>query len=676
MAKLKIIFNGTEYLIKDTKLKDAIAAMHVQLSVLEERPGLYQNGKLVESWDSLVSSGAIVVNDGVVSTGVVLPEGGATLNEYGFYWDFWYEWGAANPLIMFHEDGSCELTGIAAEVLGFTSAPAGTIKYEVGRIDANEVGFTTLTPSSDGTVLNHEYGYEFTVVLGTRPEFIGKLVLSDNGDITAIGESAFQNQLKLTSVVIPDSVTSIGNNAFYQSGLVSVAIGSGVTDIADYAFDYCYNLVEVINHSDLNIVAWGGNDYGCVSQNALEVHDGESKLVVIDGGFVFYPTDDAYCFITYHGKDTELVFPDNCKGKGYIIPSYVFSYYNLNITSIVIPEGVTIGERAFEGCSSLTSATINTNNVGEDVFAACDNLTSITIGDGVTNIGDQAFSGCYRVTSITIPDSVTNIGEYAFSSCGFTSIEIPGSVTTIGKSAFYGCESLTSVTFASGVPSMDTNVFDQCYNITELYITDIADWCENCTGSILSSNNGTIYLNNEPVTELVIPDGVTKIGPAAFYNCSGLTSVAIPDSVTSIDSMAFYGCSSLTSITIPEGVTRIDGYVFQNCTSLASVTIPDSVTSIGGSVFRECSNLTSVNIPSSVTSIGSYTFYGCSGLTSIIIPDSVTNIDRSAFRNCKKLTSMTFEGTIEQWNAITKGSSWNLNAPATEVVCSDGSVTL
>ena len=321
MAKLKIIFNGTEYLIKDTKLKDAIAALHYQLGTLEGRPGLYQNGKLVQSWDSLVSSGAIVVNDGVVSTGVIVPEG-VTLNEYGFYWDFWYKWNA-DPVIMFHEDGSCDLTGIAAEVIGITSAPAGTIKYEVGRIDANEVGFTTLTPSSDGTVLNHEYGYEFTVVLGTTPEFVGELVLSDNGDITTIDNEAFYKQYGLTSIVIPSSVTSIGEAAFYEcTGLTSIEFGEGMTNIGGYAFTYCHGLTEVVIPDSVTSIS---NDafFQCESLKSVEIGSGVTSI----GFQAFY-----YCPLT------SIVFNGTMAQWNAIIKG---SYWNTSnkVTEVICSDG-------------------------------------------------------------------------------------------------------------------------------------------------------------------------------------------------------------------------------------------------------------------------------------------------------------------------------------------------
>ena len=182
-------------------------------------------------------------------------------------------------------------------------------------------------------------------------------------------------------------------------------------------------------------------------------------------------------------------------------------------------------------------------------------------------------------------------------------------------------------------------------------------------------------------TKIVIPSTynnlpVTSIGGSAFYLCSSLTKIVIPDSVTSIGDSAFVGCISLTKIVIGDSVTSIGNYAFVDCSSLTEIVIPDGVTSIGDSAFSDCSNLTKVVIGDSVTSIGYYAFYECSSLTKVVIGDSVTSIGGYAFYGCSSLTSITYNGTVEQWNAIEKDAWWKGNVPATEVVCSDGRVSI
>lgn len=146
--------------------------------------------------------------------------------------------------------------------------------------------------------------------------------------------------------------------------------------------------------------------------------------------------------------------------------------------------------------------------------------------------------------------------------------------------------------------------------------------------------------------------------------------------VTSINYLAFRYCTRLTTITIPDSVTSIRHGAFTGCSSLTSINIPSSVTSIDSAVFHSCSSLTSITIPDSITSIGEYAFAYCTSLTSITIPDSVTSIDSFAFESCTSLTSITYTGTMEQWKAIALGNSWKSKVPATEVICSDGAVSI
>ena len=285
----------------------------------------------------------------------------------------------------------------------------------------------------------------------------------------------------------------------------------------------------------------------------------------------------------------------------------------------------------------------------------------------VTEIKSNAFYECTKLTSVTIPDSVTSIGEHAFSDCtGLTSVTIGNSVTSIGGGAFYGCNGLKSITIPDSVTSTGNWAF---YNTA---------WYNNqpnglvYAGKVAYKYKGTMSSN----TSIVLEEGTLGIADYAFEGCTGLTSITIPDSVTSIGGGAFLGCTGLTSVTIGGSVTSIGGGAFRNCTGLTRVTIPDSVTSIGEHAFQNCTGLTSITIGGSVTSIGSTAFYGCKGLTSITIPNSVTSIDSYAFFYCTGLTSIKFNGTIEQWNAISKGSYWKYNVPATQVGCTDGTVSI
>ena len=364
-------------------------------------------------------------------------------------------------------------------------------------------------------------------------------------------------------------------------------------------------------------------------------------------------------------------------------------YINSCVKSVIIENGVTsIGDKAFEDCTSLTSVTIpnSVTSIGWGAFYDCTSLTSVTIGNSVTSIGSSAFyntayyndksnwdkgvlylSNCLidtnddfnSTTDYTIKDGTRIIASSAFFDCtSLKSIIIPDSVTTIGDYAFYKCTNLTNATVGNGVTSIGAFAFCDCTSLANITIpssvTSIGDLTFSGCASLLSievSNGNRNYsstdgvLFNKNKTELITyPLGKTD------------SEYAIPNSVTSIDWHAFDGCTSLTSIIIPNSITSISLCAFRYCTSLTNVTIGNSVTSIGDFAFEGCTSLTSVTIPDSVTSIGSYAFYNCTSLTSITIPNSVTSIGHYAFRGCESLKDVYYTGSQSDWKKISIGS--------------------
>lgn len=418
-------------------------------------------------------------------------------------------------------------------------------------------------------------------------------------------------------------------------------------------------------------------------------------------------TDDNGVVWTYtvSGDNATITKANPAKGNlvcpqiiaGYQVTSIGGYAFNscISLTSITLPEGVTsIGDGAFYDCTSLTSITLpeGVTSIGSSVFFDCTSLTSITLPEGVTSIGDGAFTNCVKLTSINIPEGVTSIGSSTFGYCsGLTSITIPEGVTSIGESAFWYCSNLTSITMPNGITSIGKNAFYNCSNLTSITIPNSIsiesgafDKCSKVAKININISNPSVWSNQlgslpdvprhifkdgDEIEELVLPEGIDKIGNYAFRYCSNLTSITLPESVTTIGQEAFkycfklasitipyrvttigngafYGCSVLTDITLPNNLTSIGNETFYNCSTLTTITLPDSVSTIGQSAFWGCSKLTSVTLPKGITSLGSYTFYKCSNLTSITLPDSITNISNNTFDGCSSLSSIVIPNKV------------------------------
>ena len=298
--------------------------------------------------------------------------------------------------------------------------------------------------------------------------------------VTSIGYWAFSDCSSLTSITIPEGVTSIGNWAFYgctsltgiwvgkcnpnysndENGVLynkektrliqcpgglsgTYAIPDSVTSIGDYAFYGCSSLTSIIIPDSVTSI---GNRafYGCSSLTSITIPNGVTSI--------------GYRAFSGCSSLTSITIPNSVTSIG----DDAFSGCS-SLTSITIPNGVTsIGSDAFSGCNSLTSITIpnGVTSIGSSAFSGCNSLTSITIPDSVTSIGNRAFMDCTSLTSVTIPDGVTSIGDYAFSGCSsLTSITIPESVTSIGDKAFGSCNSLKVVAFLGEKPSINSSAF-------------------------------------------------------------------------------------------------------------------------------------------------------------------------------------------------------------------------
>lgn len=194
-------------------------------------------------------------------------------------------------------------------------------------------------------------------------------------------------------------------------------------------------------------------------------------------------------------------------------------------------------------------------NIVSNTYDAEKSCWVIKFDNPVTSIGERAFDGCSGLTSVIIPGSVVLIGDGAFSACvGLTSITIPNSVTSLGYRAFAGCAGLESVNIPNGVTSIGEAAFENCIRLTSVIISN----------SVLSIGHGA-FSNCKWLKSVVIPNSVISIEAYAFSGCGELKNITIPNSVQLIGRFAFERCISLDSITIGDGVKSIEGGAFQDC---------------------------------------------------------------------------------------------------------------
>lgn len=393
--------------------------------------------------------------------------------------------------------------------------------------------------------------------------------------------------------------------------------------------------------------------------------------------------------ITVAGKEVDITstatFTSTDEEKTYTLCLTVIDTEDLKEVTSQLVVGHKIGGTYYNGTeagltkyvySSITFADETTLvaselSLGSSFTTPCFIVAEVltTVVDGNTPESIITYAGSQGL-AMTLNGDSTAYTVSGIGTCTETEIVIPLSyeglpVTAIAANAFDGNTAITGVTIPASVTSIGINSFASC----------------------------------SALTSVIMDEGVSIIGTGMFNKCSSLSSITIPDSVTSIGASAFENCKSLESVTIGNGVKTISNYAFKYCSGLKSIVIPKSVTSIGQSAFNESSNITSVyitdivawckisfgndkanplyyagnlylngdlvtelTIPDGVTSIGKYAFYNYTSLTSVTIPASVTSIGTDAFNGCTNLTTVYYNGTADEWGAISIGDN---NTPLT-----------
>lgn len=334
--------------------------------------------------------------------------------------------------------------------------------------------------------------------------------------------NAFIDCGELTSIEIPNSVTTIGIAAFENcSKLISVEIPNGVTTIPLRAFS------------------------GCTKLKNINIPNSVTKIL----SFAFR-------------QCTELENV-NIPNSVEVIGDYVFGGCT-NLTSIEMPKSVTIIDRG--------------------LFYGCENLVNIKLHDNIKKIGDGAFGKCTNLTSIEIPESVGEIGSNAFEYCEkLTNINIPKSVTQICSSVFYRCINLKSIILPEGITIMEYGAFAECTSLEEIKLpkslTTIGHeafvGCEKLETIEIPKNvkeiEWTVFADCTSLISIEIPEKVNKIADRLFAGCSSLKSVSLSKNITEIGELAFEDCTSLESMKFPKKLKTVGYNILRGCTSLKTL---------------------------------------------------------------------------------------------------------
>lgn len=605
------------------------------------------------------------------------------------------------------------------------------------------------------------------------------IVIPDN--VKTIGDSAFAKCTNLSSVSFGKGVTEIGNDAFRQCiALPSVEIAA--TKIGDNAFTDCF-LLQSLDLS--NSVREIGSEafYGCLNLKDVRLGNGIGKIA--RNAFLYTAlweeADDMVTvgnwFLGCKEEDaSNYEIADGTIG----IADYAFYGVKNFPDLLTIPNSVElIGEGAFYGCSKLINVAIGSGAIelGAKAFYQCTGLTKVFLGSydrdaedelggsSLESIGNSAFNGCSSLKSITIPATVTTVGSYAFLGSGLyqnasrevyagnwlvgckddggygsvtiregtvgianyafylcktvTEVTIPDSVKTIGRSAFYDCTNLSKVRLPSNLEVIEDYTFYRC---TALQLPVLPDTLVSIGRSAFYKCNLGSSGSDTDSDTLVIPDGVKTIGDYAFYDCGftyldpdavdyekiggidililgtgveeignnafakftslkrvtfgsnvktvgekafyqcvGLESVSFGNSLQTVGTKAFYGCSALKEAILPESVGQINSYAFYRCSSLSRLDL-GGTEEIGDYAFFGCASLSNLTL-GRVTKIGTQAFRNCVGLTSVILRDSVTTIGSHAFYGCQALTFYTERSSVggdwdARWNSSYRPVVW------------------
>ena len=487
--------------------------------------------------------------------------------------------------------------------------------------------------------------------------------------ILTVGESAFENCKKITSITVPGWVTLIEKNAFKScTGVTAIVFEGEANDLAltigEGAFYGCKaSTTEAISEITLpaNLKSLGKNAFGNISTLTKVVVNSIGEVDFVSGAFATITssaTSVGTTYVTVVELSKDVYIADIGGVFGIKLASVVIAegnpyytaiddiVYDVEITRIIFypsakqgayttPETVTtIGEKVFTQKTGLTEITIgkNVTEIGSFAFNGCTNLEKVTFADGGTEglvISNEAFANCSKLAEVNLPVRLVSISAGAFRSCrAITEIVIPEGVESIGAEAFQWCSSLVRVSLPKTLSSLGyTESGSELYMYVFRYCNALEEINVASDNASFYSDNGVLYGKTEGV--------VTDLYPVPVNN-SGVDGV----------------------VTIPATLTKVWAEAFKENTGLLKVDFGNVTGNVefGAEVFYNCKNLTEVVLPDGIELIGKYMFYQCNSLTEITIPNTVKAMEQQAFYYCSQLSKVTFaEGNDSNGLILTGG---------------------
>ena len=354
------------------------------------------------------------------------------------------------------------------------------------------------------------------------------------------------------------------------------------------------------------------------------------------------------------------------------------------LADVSLPPALTeIGDSAFMRCARLTGVQIpgGVRSIAHSAFFECAALSSVRLQEGVHQIGSEVFSGCTALKSVALPESLREIGAYAFEDCTrLRSVQLPRGIQRICPDAFantglYNTHPQGPVYAGAALIAYkgkerrhrrkdrdDYLYFMYCGRDDDY---DLDDYCDGQAPDELDGARGKLYLMRleevrdcgpyVPRTperiEIRVRPGTTLIADQALSDNKNLCSVTLPEGVTRIGNAAFKGCFALERVSLPETLTLICDAAFMNCVNLTEAVLPPRLRQIGVSAFRSCIKLSSVHLPQSLFRIGDSAFKNCVRLTGLSLPQGLRLLEDSAFENCISLRRVSLPPNVETLGA-------------------------